>query len=105
VGSLVRREETDRELSGEPMPAAYVLFMRLEAVSLYKSLRRPEKETLERFFDFLERYPDFKGETTERDEAGRAVEVKFVGKFKVVYWPDHAVKEIKVLKVERLPRR
>jgi hypothetical protein len=33
------------------MAADYVLFMRLEAVSLYRSLRRPEKEPLERFFD------------------------------------------------------
>jgi len=86
------------------MPADYALFMRLEAVSLYMSLRRAEKVPLEQFFDFLERYPYFKGETTERDEVGRVVEVKFVGKFKVVYWHDHAVKELKILKVERLPK-
>ncbi len=48
--------------------------------------------------------PHLKGETTERDEIGRTVEVKFVAKFKVIYWSDHAVKEVKILRLERLPR-
>jgi hypothetical protein len=46
-----------------------------------------------------------KGETTERDIIGRVVQVKIVGKFKVVSWTDDAVKEIKILKLERLPKR
>ena len=53
---------------------------------------------------FVGEYPHLKGETTERDEVGRTVEVKFVAKFKVIYWADHAVKEIKVLRLERLRR-
>ena len=87
------------------MPREYVLFLRFEVASLYRSLRRPEKDQLERFFDLLESYPHLKGETTERDEIGRTVEVKFVAKFKVIYWADHAVKEIKVLRLERLSRQ
>ena len=81
----------------------YVLCVRSEAVEFYRSLRRSEKDALARFF--LEHYPPLKGETTERDDIGRTVEVKFVGKFKVVYWADHPAKEVKVLKLERLPKR
>ena len=87
------------------MPGDYTLFMQLDAVSLYRSLRHSEKAPLEAYFNHLENYPQLKGETTERDSIGRVVQVKFVGKFKVAYWADHAVKEIKVLKLERLPRR
>ncbi len=87
------------------MPREYVLFLRFEAAALYRSLRRPERDQLERFFDFLESYPHLKGETTERDDVGRVVEVKFISKFKVVYWADHAVKEIKLLRIERLPQQ
>lgn len=87
------------------MSVEYVLFMRSEVVEFYRSLRRTEKDSLTQFFELLENYPTLKGETTERDDLGRPVEVKFIGKFKVVYWADHPVKEVKVLKLERLPKR
>jgi hypothetical protein len=87
------------------MAREYVLLLRIEAAAVYRSLRRPETDQVQRFFDLLESYPSLKGETTERDEVGRTLEVKFVGKLKVVYWPDHAAKEIKVVKLERLGRR
>lgn len=84
------------------MSVEYVLFMRSEVVEFYRSLRRAEKDSLARFFDVLERYPTLAGETTERDAIGCIVQVKFVGKFKVVYWADHSAKEIKILKLDRL---
>ena len=87
------------------MPSDYALFMHSEAVTLYRSLRRPERVQLEKFLDFLESYPFLKGETTERDDVGRTVEVKFVSGFKIVYWANHADKEVKILRLERILRR
>lgn len=87
------------------MSVEYVLFMHSEVVETYRSLRRTEKDLLGQFFDLLENYPTLEGETTERDDSGRTVQVKFVGKFKVVYWADHPVKEIKILRLDRLPKR
>jgi hypothetical protein len=52
------------------MSGDYPLFLRLEAVHLYRSLSRTEKEPLARFFDLLEQYPNLKGEATEQDEVG-----------------------------------
>jgi hypothetical protein len=78
--------------------------MRWEVVDLYRSLPRSQKEPLARFFDFLESYPNFKGDGIEQDSVGRRVVVKFVARFKVVYWVDPAAKEIKVLKLERLSK-
>ena len=84
------------------MHLRYALFLHSEAVAIYRSMRGRERVELERFFESLENYPYLEGETTERDVIGRTVQVKFVGKFKLVYWADHAVKEVKLLKLERL---
>ncbi len=87
------------------MPGDYTLFLQLDAATFYRTLRSPEKATVEAYFNQLENFHNLKGEATERDLIGRVVQVKFVGKFKIVFWADHAVKEIKVLKLERLSRR
>jgi hypothetical protein len=83
------------------MPS-YSLFLRAEAAGFFHSLRREEKEPLRKFLDLLEQYPTTEGEATERDSVGRAVQVKFVRRLKVVYWANHADQEIKVLRIERL---
>jgi hypothetical protein len=80
----------------------YAVFLHSSAANFFHSLRREEKEPLRRFFDLLEQYPTTEGETTERDAVGRIVHVKFVRRLKVVYWANHADKEIKVLRLERL---
>jgi hypothetical protein len=82
--------------------ATYALFLHTSAASFFHSLRREEKEPLRRFFDHLEQYPTTVGEAVERDSVGRAVQVKFVRRLKVVYWANHADREIKVLRLERL---
>jgi len=42
------------------------------------------------------------GDSYMRDDVGRRVEVKYVGRLRGVYWVDHASKEVKVLKLEPL---
>ena len=80
----------------------YALFLHADAASFFHSLRREEKESLRRFLDVLEQYPTIVGEATERDAVGRSIQVKFVRRLKAVYWANHADKEIKVLRLERL---
>jgi hypothetical protein len=82
--------------------ALYALFLHADVAGLFHSLRREEKEPLRRFFNMLEQYPHSLGEATERDAVGRFVQVKFVRRFKVVYWANHADKEVKILRLERL---
>ena len=64
-----------------------------------------ERRRLEQFFDALQERPGQLGDAYLRDHEGRRVEVKYVGRFRVVYWVDHAVKEVKVLKLEPLTRQ
>jgi hypothetical protein len=40
------------------------------------------------------------GDYQETDAAGRPSEVKVIGKYAVAYWADHAVREVKVLRLE-----
>ncbi len=87
------------------MGSDYILFLRAEAVALYRSLRPRERHRLENFFNLLEDRPFLRGETTERDEHGRTVEVALIEKFKEVFWADHAVKEVKILRLERMPKQ
>jgi len=87
------------------MPSDYTLFLRVEAVQMFRSLRGEERRRLEQFFDALQERPGQLGDAYLRDHEGRRVEVKYVGRFRVVYWVDHAVKEVKVLKLEPLTRQ
>lgn len=45
------------------------------------------------------------GDYEERDEIGRPVAIKIVGEYALTYWADHAVKEIKVTRIEKADRK
>ena len=87
------------------MPSAYTLVLRREAVDVFRSLRGFERQQFERFFDALQDRPGEPADAYTRDELGRRLEIRYVGRFRVVYWTDHAEKEVKVVKLELLPRQ
>jgi hypothetical protein len=84
------------------VPADYRVFLAADAAQFLHGLKRDERERVRRFLDFLEVYPTTTGEGREHDAVGRPVEVKLVGRIKIAYWSDHAVKEVKVLRIERV---
>lgn len=51
--------------------------------------------------DALARSPSRRGAEHVMDAAGRANEVIFTAHFRVTYWADHAVKEIRIVDVRR----
>ena len=87
------------------MPTEYILFIRSDAVSMFRSLRGRERISLEKFFDSLEQNPFQRGDAIERDSAGRQIEVKFIEGLRLTYHADHAVAEVRVLRLQRIPRR
>lgn len=40
------------------------------------------------------------GDFSEKDDAGRTVQVKVVGRFAITFWADHAVSEVKVTHIK-----
>jgi hypothetical protein len=68
------------------------------------SLPRPSPGDRQRIFPFLESLsnnPFQKGDYEERDEVGRAVQIKVIGRYALTFWADHAVREVKVTRVEK----
>jgi hypothetical protein len=70
-------------------------------------LARPSRQDRDKILSFLESLaekPASRGDFEERDEAGRPVQIKVIGNYALTFWADHAVKEIKVVKVEKADR-
>jgi hypothetical protein len=59
-----------------------------------------QRERLMKFICSLAANPDARGDFSEKDDAGRTVQVKIVGRYAVTFWADHAVSEIKVTHIK-----
>ena len=71
-------------------------------------LARPTPQDREKMLSFLEslaKDPNKAGDFEEHDDIGRPVQTKIIGNYALTYWADHAVKEIKVVKVEKADRQ
>jgi cyanophycinase-like exopeptidase len=58
------------------------------------------RERLMRFIRSLADNPHTLGDFSEKDDAGRTVQVKIIGHHAVTFWADHAVSEIKVTHIK-----
>jgi hypothetical protein len=79
------------------MKLSYEIFVRHE---VYQILQRVSADDRDRFCDFVESLADdpFRaGDATTRDDTGRVVQVKMLGRFALFYWADHAAKEVRVV--------
>ena len=81
------------------MTAPYSVFLHLDATEALRSLRRTECDRVTRFAHSLARDPFQPGDFQERDERHRANEVRIVGRVAVVYYADHADREVRILEV------
>jgi mRNA-degrading endonuclease RelE of RelBE toxin-antitoxin system len=59
-----------------------------------------QREPLMKFVRSLADNPNATGDFTERDNTGRTIQVKVVGRYAVTYWADHAVSEVKVTHIK-----
>lgn len=88
------------------MPApAYRLFVRLEAWEFLAGCPSQEQRRVVMLFRDLAQRPHQDGDYQESDDAGRRLEVRVVSKSAVVFWADHAVKELKIINVRPADRR
>ncbi|HEY5296385.1 MAG TPA: hypothetical protein VIK59_00510 [Verrucomicrobiae bacterium] len=59
-----------------------------------------QRERLMKFICSLADNPDAPGDFSEKDNVGRPVQVKIIGRYAVTFWADHAVSEIKVTHIK-----
>ena len=78
----------------------YRVLITHEALSLPKP-SASDRARLLRFLDQLSSNPDAAGDYHERDDADRIVQIKIIGRYALTYWADHAVREVKVTRIER----
>lgn len=77
----------------------YRIYLRLDVVQAMEALSRAQSAPMGRFIDFLAAAPFTAGDYTERDETGRSIQVKVIGRFAVAYWSDHAVQEVRIVEI------
>jgi hypothetical protein len=53
------------------------------------------------FLDQLEADPFCTGDCMENDDTGRPNQITLVGAWAVTYWSDHAVKEVRIVRIEK----
>jgi hypothetical protein len=77
----------------------YTVFINEGALSTAPRSGKQRQETMD-FIRSLASNPDCPGDFSEKDESGRIAQVKIVGRFAITFWPDHAVREIKVTHIK-----
>ena len=85
-------------------PAEYKVLVSLEILQMERPAKR-DRVLIPSFLERLAQDPFQRGDYDERDEAGRSIQIKIVSKYALTYWADHAVKEVKVTKVEPADRK
>ena len=73
-----------------------------EAVTVLLQCPVRERRLLVAAFEQLARYPGSTGDFHHRGPDGRDGQVFAIGDFVVTCWPDHAVKTVRILLIERV---
>ena len=82
----------------------YRVFICQAAVDAIANLRGKQRDQLAAFVRSLEADPYNEGDFRETDSSGRDFYTKVIQEYAVSYYPDHAVKEVKVIEVSRADR-
>jgi hypothetical protein len=82
--------------------AGYSYAVDAAVLTLFGQCSKRDREQLLRAFDSLLQTPSQRGEWTRRTASGRELQVKRFGRWLVVFWPDHAVREVRIIDVERI---
>lgn len=81
---------------------AYELVLSEAAAMALVRASRPVQRRLAVLLDEVKGEPFRPGDLQERDAQGRINEVLVVGDWLVTYWPDHAVRELRVVRLEHI---
>ncbi len=82
----------------------YKVLISIEILQLDRP-RPSQRQKILAFLEDLAHDPNRKGDYEEKDEVGREVQIKIVGDFALTFWADHAVKEVKITRVEKADRK
>jgi hypothetical protein len=81
---------------------AYELVLSEAAAMTLATASRPAQRKLAVILEGVKATPFRAGDLQERDAQGRVNEVLVVGEWLVTYWLDHAVRELRVVRLEQI---
>ena len=84
------------------MPAYRTVFTREASDFICRASHR-DMRVLDDWLDRIERLPGTPGDYTELDDTSRELQVVVLDKFAITYWPDHAVREVRIVRIETPP--
>ena len=76
-----------------------------DALRFLLQQRAPERRLLVKHFDSLAEDPYRRGDFRQIDREGRQIEIAVRGRFVIAYWSDHAVKPVRIVRIERVENR
>ena len=79
------------------MGSAYSVYVRHEVHVGLSAIRSKPRGEIIRFLESLSSDPFQKGDYQDRTPEGREVQVKVIRSHALLYWADHAVREVKVV--------
>ncbi len=85
-----------------PNPSGYHFVLSAEVFRAVFALRTLERQGLDDTFQYLVYHPHLSGDYQEQNEEGRPREVLLRGRFLVTFWTDHAVREVRIVRVEKV---
>jgi len=80
----------------------YEIVAPLTVYEVLRSMPRAGRRRVEEFLQRLTRQPSLSGDFEAPAEDGRTHQAKIVGDWLVSYWPDHAVREVRLSEIERI---
>jgi len=81
---------------------AYSYVADAAVVGFFMDCPKREREQLLRVFTVLAESPHQRGDWLRKTSSGRELQIKRFGKWLVTYWPDHPVREVRIVDVERI---
>ena len=84
-----------------PPSLRYRLLLTAEVFDLGQTLRPAERRAWKECFQFLADHPFCEGDYQEPSQVGRLVEALLRNGFLFTFWTDHAVKEVRVVQINR----
>jgi hypothetical protein len=72
------------------------------SVHFLLALNSRHRQFLTRALESLANEPLQKGDFEDYDDTGRPIQSKVVGPFVISFWSDHFVKEMRIIKIERI---
>ena len=73
-----------------------------KALSFLSTLSKRKQQRVVILLFRLAEHPNQPGDYNSRDDSGRHVQHLEVGEFVISYWPDHAVRELRITDIEEL---